>query len=69
MNTQSCFNATPWVIKAGPILLAGLTLVPVNGIPNKWTSTSVRPIASPAWYGSPNTELKSLAQATNPDAV
>ena len=48
MNTGSCFSVSPPTRTAGPKLLAGLTDVPVNGIPNIWISVSVRPITRPA---------------------
>lgn len=35
IKTQSCDNASPPAKIAGAILLAGLTDVPVNGIPSK----------------------------------
>ena len=40
--------ASPPTNKAGAILLAGFTDVPVRGIPIKWTNASVRPITIPA---------------------
>lgn len=48
MNTHSWESASPPTNKAGAILRAGLTDVPVNGIPNKWIKTNVKPITSPA---------------------
>ena len=48
INTHTCFNATPPIITAGAKLLAGLTEVPVNGIPMIWTNARVKPITIPA---------------------
>ena len=50
MNSQTFFKASPPIISAGPILRAGLTDVPVNLIPNKWTSVKESPITMPAIF-------------------
>ena len=47
MNTHTLDSAVPPVNKAGPILLAGFTLVPVNGKPKICTNANVKPITIP----------------------
>ena len=48
MKSQSCRSAVPPSKMAGPMLLAGLTEVPVIGMQTICISTKVRPIARPA---------------------
>ncbi len=48
MKSQSWLSASPPAKIAGPMLRAGFTDVPVIGMHTMCTSTSVRPIASPA---------------------
>lgn len=48
INSQSCASAWPPSNRAGAILRAGLTEVPVIGMQTIWMRTSVRPIAYPA---------------------
>ena len=48
MNTQTCWRATPPMNNAGAKLRAGLTEVPVNGIPIMCTNARVKPITIPA---------------------
>ena len=48
MNTQTCCNACPPRKRAGSKLRAGLTDVPVNGMPIICTTASVQPITIPA---------------------
>ena len=50
MNTQTCESAAPPSKIAGARLLAGLTDVPVRGIPIICTNVSVRPITMPAMF-------------------
>ena len=52
MNNQSCFIASDPANSAGPIDRAGLTDVPVRGMPTMWIATRVRPIARPAKPGA-----------------
>ena len=47
-NTHTFVMASPPTKSAGPKLLAGFTLVPVRGIPTRWTSTRASPITIPA---------------------
>ena len=47
MKSHNCVNAIPPPTKAGPILRAGFTEVPVIGIHTMWIKTKVSPIASP----------------------
>ena len=47
INIHTLLKASPPCNTAGAKLLAGLTLVPVNGNPNKWTNTKVKPITIP----------------------
>ena len=44
-NIQSCSNAMPPSINAGPVLRAGLTDVLVTGIEIKWINVSPNPMA------------------------
>ena len=48
INNQTCLSTSPPCKTAGAKLLAGLTLVPVKGIPIKCTKISVIPIIKPA---------------------
>ncbi len=48
INIHSCARAAPPTKMAGPRLRAGFTEVPVIGMPTRWTSVRVRPIARPA---------------------
>ena len=48
INTHTSFSAAPPVKRAGPILLAGFTDVPVSGMPTICTNVSVSPITTPA---------------------
>ena len=48
MNTQTCSRACPPMNNAGAKLRAGLTEVPVNGIPIICTNAKVKPITMPA---------------------
>ena len=48
INTQTWDKASPPTKIAGAKLLAGLTDVPVRGIPIKCTNVNVRPITIPA---------------------
>ena len=48
MNTQTCCKAWPPRNNAGAKLRAGLTEVPVNGIPKMCTNARVKPITIPA---------------------
>ena len=48
INTQTCWRACPPMNNAGAILRAGLTEVPVNGIPIMCTNARVKPITIPA---------------------
>jgi len=48
MNNHNCERASPPWNKAGPILRAGFTDVPVIGIQTIWINTRARPIAIPA---------------------
>ena len=52
IKSHSCAKASPPANRAGPILRAGLTEVPVIGIQTMWTKTNVRPMASPANLGA-----------------
>lgn len=53
MKSQSCSIACPPSIKAGPMLRAGFTEVPVIGIHTMWINISVSPMASPARLPAP----------------
>ena len=53
MNSHSWDRALPPSKIAGPMLLAGLTEVPVIGMQTMWMSTRVRPMASPAKLPAP----------------
>jgi hypothetical protein len=44
-NSQSCCNAQPPTISAGPVLRAGFTEVLVTGMLIRWISVSARPMA------------------------
>ena len=48
MKSHSWLSASPPTRTAGPKLLAGLTDVPVMGIPTRWISVSASPIDIPA---------------------
>ena len=48
MNSHTCESALPPAKIAGPRLRAGLTEVPVSGMPTRWITPRVKPIASPA---------------------
>ena len=48
INTQTWVRAVPPTNIAGAKLLAGLTLVPVKGIPIMCTNAKVNPITIPA---------------------
>ena len=48
INTQTCWRACPPMNNAGAKLRAGLTEVPVNGIPIMCTNAKVKPITIPA---------------------
>ena len=48
MNTHSSFKDEPPVKMAGPKERAGLTEVPVIGIPTKWTAARAKPMVKPA---------------------
>ena len=47
-NSQSWFRAVPPTMRAGPKLLAGLTEVPVIGMPTRCIRTKLSPIDMPA---------------------
>lgn len=48
MNSHTWFRAVPPTMRAGPRLRAGLTDVPVIGMPMRWATVSARPITVPA---------------------
>lgn len=54
MKSQSCDKACPPSNRAGPMLRAGLTEVPVTGMQTMCTNTRVRPMAKPANEALPN---------------
>ena len=65
MNTHNCFLANVAVAlvnTAGPILLAGLTLVPVNGKPNICTTAKAKPIISQALLFSSSADTVSTTK-------
>ena len=71
MKSHNWANARPPSKRAGPMLRAGLTEVPVMGMQTIWTSTSVKPMASPARLPAPflpsvvpNTTKKKLNEKT-----
>ena len=51
MNSQTWASGSPPANSAGPSERAGLTEVPVSGMPTRCTAVSARPIASPAKPG------------------
>ena len=66
INSQSCSMACPPSIRAGPMLRAGFTDVPVIGIHTMWISISVSPMASSARNACP---IASDAKLLEPVAV
>lgn len=52
-------------MSAGPRLRAGLTDVPVNGMPIRCTTLSARPIARPAKPGEPTRLVATSTTSTN----
>ncbi len=53
MKSHTCDSALSPTISAGPRLRAGLTEVPVSGIPIRCTTVSASPMARPAKPGEP----------------
>ena len=51
MNSHTWLRACPPTTRAGPRLRAGLTEVPVMGMPIRWTTVRPRPMARPASGG------------------
>ncbi len=48
MNSHTWLRAVPPTTRAGPRLRAGFTEVPVIGMPTRWTTVSVSPMAMAA---------------------
>ncbi len=48
MNSHTWLRAVPPTMRAGPRLRAGLTDVPVIGIPMRWTTVRLKPMTMPA---------------------
>jgi hypothetical protein len=63
MNTQSWVKASPPVKSAGPMLRAGLTEVPVSGIPMMCTRVRARPMAMPATVAFSTRRVTARARA------
>ena len=52
MNSHTCSRASSPTNTAGPSERAGLTDVPVSGMPIRCTTTSAMPMATPATAGA-----------------
>ncbi len=53
MNSQGCLSALLPTMISGPSERAGLTEVPVSGMPTRCTQVRATPMASPAAPGEP----------------
>ncbi len=65
MNSHTCDSAVPPSNRAGPNERAGLTEVPVSGMPTRCTAVSARPMARPARAGVATFSVTSRMTRTN----